>query len=380
MKVIEVGDEYIDLNGDVYYGDIYDSNKVFDFFCNFLKQGINFDLDVVFILNSEKVFSKEGNINNISREFEGIIPKGKHTFTYEEVEDGRTILYAAPTKMIKLCNDISKKFNLSIIGIDHFESSLIKYINKKSESETDLLINFKSGSTVFSVVKDGVLKLQTTIKNNKTNDLPGSASRIIKYYSDKNKNEHIKKIIVVGNKINDSFEGEEISQKLSLATLVISREEVYESYEKGQVDFGINTHKPKKVKTLNFTIITVLLVFILIIIIPSLKGYLYIISQKKEIQGDFDAISDILWIMDAEKEAKEELEIAKKYEAIVDSLPEDVNDIRIKKEQDRIIITGNYITDLPENSIIDICEGDVEFFYGEGGIFEIVFETGCAND
>lgn len=376
MKVIEVGDAYIDLNGEVYYGDIYDSNKVFDFFCNFLKQGKNFDLDVVFILNSEKVFSKEGSINDISKEFEGIIPKGKYTFTYEEVEDGRTILYAAPNKMIKLCNDISKKFNLSILGIDHFESSLIKYIKKNSESETDLIINFKSGSTVFSVVKDGVLKLQTTIKKNKTNDLPGSASRIIKYYSDKNKNEHIKKIIVVGNKINDSFESEEISQKLSLATMVISGEEVCEFYEKGQVDFGINTHKPKKVKTLNLTIITVLVVFILIIIIPSLKGYLYIVSQKKEIQGDFDAISDIVWIMDAEKEAKEELEIAKKYEAIVDSLPEDVNDITIKKEQDRIIITGNYITGLPENSIIDICEGDVEFFYGEDGTFEIVFEAG----
>lgn len=378
MLIIEIGDDYISIGNETYRGDIYNIHEVFNFIKNSSVLGES--EEIIFVLNSGNIFSKESESGNVKKEFEAILPKGHYSFSSEVIEKNRVILYAAPLKLVKLCMEISKSLQKNVMTIDYFDRAMVDYIKKSGEEATILMINMKVESTVFSVIKEGVLKLQTTIKNIGDSELSSSASRIIKYYSDKNSRDHVKSIYLFGEEAEDNNTGKILSEKMSLDVRTISKNQIYYNYEPGQLNFGINANAFSGVK-LVYKLATFLSVCVfLIMTIPPLKDYFYAVSQNKEVQGDFDAINDIIWIMDEEKAAKEKLENAKIYSAIIEVLPEDAYNIEVLTQPGKIKIEGNYISEISEQKITEVYAEAIFNTDENEKTFTIYYDIGGLDD
>lgn len=351
MLIIEIGDGYLRIDNSFFRGDIYDFPVVLDFIKNRISTEKN--SDIVFVLNTMEVYTKEAENGNIKQEFKGLIPKGHYVYAKESIEKKRTLFYAVPHKIIKLCFDLAKTLGLKVKSIDYHGRVLVDYIKNNEGAETVLLINLKDEITVFSVIKNGVLKLQTTIKNVKKQDLHSSASRIIKYYSDKNSREHVKKIYLYSDEDNNDM-AEKISEKMSLQVENIENSGIYKGYEMGELNFGINILDVKNSNWIySFAVGLIVLVFISLIALPT-KDYFYAVSQYKIVQGDFDAIDDIIWIMEEEKAAELRLSDAKIYSDIVNALPDDANNIEINVKPEMVIVRGNYVSEIDEEAIKNI--------------------------
>ena len=145
--------------------------------------------DVVFVLTSSKVISREITIPELKEELIGELIENEreeyfpmdtndHIFTFEVMEkipatkQQRVLIFAAPDLLIKNYQVLAKENDLKILAIDYNGNTTYQFL-KNSKQKIDIYIQVNEKTSLFTILEKGTLALQRNM-NFGTHTLTGA--------------------------------------------------------------------------------------------------------------------------------------------------------------------------------------------------------------
>lgn len=244
-------------DGAVEDGLVRDINAVADTIRTALSDEMITSDSVTFVLSSSRVAAKEVIIPFVKRDkIQGLVNANASSYfpvnindyvlSYTVLEEKNTkeekklrlLVYAAPEMMVESYHNLGKVLGKKVIAVDYSGNSTLQLVRLQTDAKPNLVVQIGMDTTILSVMNNNVLQLQRTIpygesallnevmssKNVKArvalellssaklvkdnldaDEITGSlkqlvnnVNRVIEYYSGRNKETPLQKIVIIG--------------------------------------------------------------------------------------------------------------------------------------------------------------------------------------
>lgn len=244
-------------DGAVEDGMVRDINAVADTIRTALSDEMITSDSVTFVLSSSRVAAKEVIIPSVKRDkVQGIVNANASSYfpvnindyvlSYTVLEEKNTkeekklrlLVYAAPEMMVESYYNLAKVLGKKVTAVDYSGNSTLQLVRLQTDSKPNLVVQIGMDTTILSVMNNNVLQLQRTIpygesavlnevmssknvnvrvalellssarlvKDNLDADeitgslkqLVNNVNRVIEYYSGRNKETPLQKIVIIG--------------------------------------------------------------------------------------------------------------------------------------------------------------------------------------
>ncbi|MDE5782353.1 MAG: pilus assembly protein PilM [Lachnospiraceae bacterium] len=244
-------------DGAVEDGMVRDINAVADTIRTALSDEMITSDSVTFVLSSSRVAAKEVIIPSVKRDkIQGLVNANASSYfpvnindyvlSYTVLEEKNTkeekklrlLVYAAPEMMVESYYNLAKVLGKKVVAVDYSGNSTLQLVRLQTDAKPNLVVQIGMDTTILSVMNNNVLQLQRTIpygesallnevmssknvnakvalellssarliKDNLDFDeitsslkqLVNNVNRVIEYYSGRNKETPLQKIVIIG--------------------------------------------------------------------------------------------------------------------------------------------------------------------------------------